>query len=173
MGHPFWSGVNQLYERLLAVAVVVDVAGAFQRNGVRRPGVALLGLGLTNCRLRDLAGVGGGTAAHWIDHRHYHRHLRRRTLANRGRAGATLDGATLKRVNWLDTTRSLLAIAVVVDLSRAFQRDLVVGEGAALWHRRSLGSRIGFRFRRRLSDLVNIGRMYAADWRDHIWSPKE
>jgi hypothetical protein len=69
MGHPVWSGVLQLCERLLAVAVVVDVAGALQRNGVRRPGVALLGLGLTNSRLRALAGVGGGTAAHWIDHR--------------------------------------------------------------------------------------------------------
>jgi len=61
--------VHQLYEGLFAVAVVVDVAGALQRNGVLRWGFALLGLRLTNSRLRDLAGVGGGTAADWIDHR--------------------------------------------------------------------------------------------------------
>lgn len=68
-GHPVLVRGASTLRRLLAVAVVVDVAGALQRNGVRRPGVALLGLGLTNSRLRDFAGVDGGSAAHWIGHR--------------------------------------------------------------------------------------------------------
>ena len=56
---------------------------------------------------------------------------------------------------------------VVVGLAGAFERDLVVGEGAAFWYRRGLGLRIGLGFRRRLHDFADVGWVNAADWSDH------
>ena len=56
---------------LVAVAVVVDVAGTFQTDGVLRKRSAVLRLsllGLASSRLRDLVGVAGVTAGEWIDH---------------------------------------------------------------------------------------------------------
>jgi len=67
--------------------------------------------------------------------------------------------------------QNLLPTGVGVGLTGALQRDLVVGELAAFWDRRSLGVRIGFRFRRRLRGLADIG-WYVIDWSDHIWSSK-
>ena len=52
---------------LLAVAVVIYVASALQRDRILRF-LRLLGLRLTNSRVRDLAGVCFGTAAYWINH---------------------------------------------------------------------------------------------------------
>jgi hypothetical protein len=70
MGSRFlFSGVNQLWDGLLAVAVVVDVAGALEGDCVLWKRGTLLRLRLANGRLRGLAGVGCGTAAYGIDHR--------------------------------------------------------------------------------------------------------
>lgn len=59
--------------------------------------------------------------------------------------------------------QGLLAVAVVVDLAGALQRDLVVREGATLW---SLGLRLRLRGRR-LRDLVGVGGVSASGWSDH------
>jgi hypothetical protein len=62
---------------------------------------------------------------------------------------------------------NLLPVGVVVKVARASERDLILRELAALGHWRSLGVRIGLRFRRRLRNLVDVGRMNAVDWIDH------
>jgi hypothetical protein len=68
MGSRFlFSGVNQLWDELLAVAVVVDVAGALEGDCVLWKRGTLLRLRLANGRLRGR--VGCGTAANGIDHR--------------------------------------------------------------------------------------------------------
>ena len=67
-GAPGFSGVLQLAFGLFAVAVVVDVAYALQRNRVLRNGVARLRLGLGG-RLWDLAGVACVGTANGTDHR--------------------------------------------------------------------------------------------------------
>ena len=57
--------------------------------------------------------------------------------------------------------------AVVIGLAGAFERDLVVRDFAAFVHWGSLGLGIGLRFRRRLRDMADVGRVNAADWSDH------
>ena len=59
------------------------------------------------------------------------------------------------------------AVGVPVTLARVSERDLIVGKLAAFRHRRRLGPRIGFHFRRRMRGLTDIDRMNASDWRDH------
>jgi hypothetical protein len=66
----------------------------------------------------------------------------------------------------------LLAVGVVVDFARTSESDLVVRERAAFWYPRSLGVRVGLRFCRRLRNLVDVGRVNAVDWSNHVWSPK-
>jgi hypothetical protein len=61
----------------------------------------------------------------------------------------------------------LLVVGVVIDVTGASQRDLIMREFAAFWYRRSLGVRIGPRFLGRPRDLVDICRMNAVDWWDH------
>lgn len=66
----------------------------------------------------------------------------------------------------------LLLIAVVVELSGASQRDLIMGKRPALRHRKCLGARIRLRFRSRLYGFEDIDRLRAADWSDHNRVPK-
>jgi hypothetical protein len=58
-------------------------------------------------------------------------------------------------------------LVIDVGLASALQRDLVLREGSAFCYRRSFGVLVGLRFRRRLRDLVGIGRVDAVDWSDH------
>ena len=63
---------------------------------------------------------------------------------------------------------ALSVVDVVVGLASAFECDLVLGKLAAFLHRRSLGLGIGPRFRRRVRDLLGVGRMNVVDWSDHL-----
>lgn len=54
-----------------------------------------------------------------------------------------------------------------VGLAGALQCDLVLREGAAFGYWGSLGVGIGLRFRRRLRNLMDVGRVNALDWSDH------
>lgn len=63
-------------------------------------------------------------------------------------------------------------LAIVVHLSRTFQRDLVLRHLAALPNGRSLRVRIRPCFRRSVRDLRYNGRMNAADGIDHLRSPE-
>src|SRR5260370_11102010 len=62
----------------------------------------------------------------------------------------------------------LFAVAVVVDVARTLQRDLVPRDRAALYCLRSLGLRmLGLRGRW-LRGLVGFGGVNVADWADHM-----
>src|SRR5579863_8931826 len=63
--------------------------------------------------------------------------------------------------------RRLLAVAVVVDVAGALQRDLVAQDRATLYLLWSLGLRVLGLRGRRLRDWVDIGGVNAADWSDH------
>ena len=62
---------------------------------------------------------------------------------------------------------ALLAPGILVDLTGAPQRDLIMRELPALRHWRSLRMRIGLRFRTRMRGFTDIDRLSAVNWSDH------
>src|SRR5271165_4018529 len=76
-------------ERLLAIAVVIDVAGVLQADGILWETAALLRLRLASGRLRCFVSVAGVRAAHWTDHRVEDRHCAPNALAKGRRRSNT------------------------------------------------------------------------------------